>query len=268
MKIEIVAEIGWNFMGDMDLARSMINEASKAGATIAKFQYWNPKKLKPGPWDNDGRKEIYEKAALNAEKIILLKEFCEYAGIGFLISAFNKDDASFISNLEISEIKIPSHETGNAELHTFAAQNFNKVYCSLGASTEGEVELAGQIYNSKGTDWVAMHCVSSYPLSEDSVNFPRMSWMKEKFSKIGFSDHTQSVLIPSFAAILGACVIEKHFTVDKNLPGRDNKFALNPKEFLEMVTNIRIAENTLIYKGKGIQEIELDTYNNYRGRWG
>ena len=112
-----------------------------------------------------------------------------------------------------------------------------------------------------------MHCVSSYPCTDDKANLSRLSWLKEFTSKIGFSDHTLSTVIPALSVFYGCEVIEKHFTTDKDLPGRDNKFALDPNEFKEMVINIKAATDSLINHGLNFQDIEKDTVENYRGRW-
>ena len=266
--VEVIAELGWNFMGDMTLAERMIDDAKQAGASIAKFQYWNPKKLKSGPWDNDGRREIYEKAALDESKIRILKDMCKSADINFLLSAFNVDDAIFIKDLGNSIIKIPSHETHNIKLHEYAASNFEKCFVSLGAAKEEEVTCASEIYNKYSDDWVAMHCVSSYPLDISKSNLSRLKWLGSLSKQIGYSDHTESIMVPAFAVMLGATVIEKHFTSDKSLPGRDNKFALVKEEFKLMVENIENAKMCLINHGNSLQDVEQDTYHNYRGRWG
>ena len=267
---KIIAEIGWNFMGDMKLAKDMINAAKKVGADIVKFQYWNPKRLKAGPWDTDGRKEIYESAQLNEEKIKTLMGLCESSGIDFLISAFNVVDAKFISDLKIKSIKIPSHEVANHDLHKFSVENFDEIYVSLGAGTESEVLQTIQIYekNAGNKYWVGMHCVSSYPCPAKKANLTRIGFIKEKCQFVGYSDHTSDVISPVVAVSLGAKVIEKHFTINKDLPGRDNKFALDVPEFEQMVKNIRICEKALIAHGNGPMDIENDTMTSYRGRWG
>ena len=268
MQTEVIAEIGWNFMGDLELAERMVSAASEAGAAIVKFQYWNPEKLKPGPWDTDGRKEIYEGAALNAEKLSFLIKTAEKYKVEFLCSAFNVEDALFLSSLGVRSIKIPSHETYNTELHRCASTEFDRSYVSLGAAARSEVLDAIDIYNDAGCDWVAMHCVSSYPLTVDRANLDRIAWLKNYADVVGYSDHTESTFVPAAAVVKGASVIEKHFTADKNLPGRDNKFALIQSEFSSMVEYIKEAEQCVVKRGLGFQSVESDTVRNYRGRWG
>ena len=270
MSVKVIAEVGWNFMGDMELAKDMISAVKKAGADIVKFQYWNPSRLKAGPWDTDGRKEIYESAQLDEEKIKTLIDFCDKAEIGFLISVFNVVDAAFIKGLGIKSIKIPSHEVANVELHEYSAKNFDETYVSLGAGTKEEVLKAVNTYKNFAGEkyWVGMHCVSSYPCPSEKANLHRIQFIKENCSAVGYSDHTSDLISPVVAIALGAQIIEKHFTINKELPGRDNKFALDVPEFEQMVKNIRLAEAALIDHGNGPMDIESDTMTNYRGRWG
>lgn len=268
--IKIIAEIGWNFMGDMEIADKMIGSAKRAGANIVKFQYWNPKRLKSGAWDTDGRRQIYESAQLTKEKIDKLIDFCKKENVQFLISVFNVVDAQFIKSLGIKSIKIPSHEVANFELHRYAVEHFEEIFVSLGAGSEEEIIQATKIYkkHGEGKFVVGMHCVSSYPCPASKANLPRMHFLTEKCQRIGYSDHTSDVVTPAVAVACGAVVIEKHFTIDKNLPGRDNKFALDELEFSQMVRNIRIAEEALLSHGDGPMDIENDTMKSYRGRWG
>ena len=269
--MEFIAEIGWNFMGDMKLAEKMIYSAKDAGATAVKFQYWNPSKLKAGAWDHDGRREIYEQAQLSQKKITDLRSFTKEAGLKFLISVFNASDAKIMADLKITEIKIPSHEITNIELHDFCIQNFKKIYLSCGACTEEELLPIAKMYaeRSLNCDVIAMHCVSSYPCPVEKSNLPRLSRLKDLFGcEIGFSDHTQSVVIPAISIAYGCTVIEKHFTSDKELPGRDNKFAMVQNEFAEMVVNCKKAIKAVNYLGMDFLDIETQTVDFYRGRWG
>ena len=126
-----------------------------------------------------------------------------------------------------------------------------------------------KIYNSvEGLLWIGMHCVSSYPCGPEHANLPRLSYLSNLCKNLGYSDHTSDVVTPSISLAFGSRVVEKHFTIDKDLPGRDNKFALDPTEFSQMVANIRIAEKSCFDHGPEPREIEKDTMRSYRGRWG
>ena len=266
--IKIIAEIGWNFLGDMSLANKMISDAKKSGADVAKFQFWSPLTLKAGSWDTDGRREIYNKAALSIEKIENIKSMCRIEGIESLFSVFTLNEAEILKSLNENTIKIPSHEIANEELIKYASMNFNYVYLSTGASTKKETERSSEILKNGNAGYNLMHCVSSYPCSNDKSNLPRINWLKTLHSEVGLSDHSQSTISPSLAVSLGATVIEKHFTSDNDLEGRDNKFALNPDAFSKMVLFVREAEELLVDRGLNFQDSEKDTIENYRGRWG
>ena len=265
--MKIIAEIGWNHMGDMDLAKTMIDSAINSGANVVKFQYWNPTYLTKGDWDKDGRRQIYEQAALDLEKVRKLNDFVDNAGGEFLISVFGTYGAKDIHSIGLSNIKIPSHETTNLRLIEFCANNFDYIYFSAGASLEKDVINAVEVLRNGTAKYELMHCVSSYPLPDERANLLRINWLKELSDQVGLSDHTTSTVIPAFAVFQGISSIEKHFTTDHNLPGRDNKFALEPKEFREMVNNIDTAKSSILDFGNDYQDIESDTVNNYRGRW-
>lgn len=266
-RVEIIAEIGWNHMGDIDLAKEMICSAKTAGADVVKFQYWDPKYLKPGAWDSDGRRDIYNNAALTEDKICQLIDFASSEDCDFLISVFGTRGAKFIADIGLKKIKIPSHETTNIALIEFCVDSFDRVYFSAGASTVEEVYAASNILREGKASYNLMHCVSSYPCAADSANLQRINWLRGLCDEVGYSDHTSSTIIPAAAVSLGCTVVEKHFTTDKGLPGRDNKFALDPVEFKEMCRNIREVESAILDRGLDFQPIEKDTVDNYRGRW-
>ena len=129
--MEVIAEIGWNHMGDMKIAEEMISQAAKAGADYAKFQSWSVKRLKKGEWDEDGRTEIYKKAELNKEKHEILINLCKSYEIKFLSSIFSIEDASMLLALGQKEVKIPSFEVANEKLLDFAAKNFARIFLFL-----------------------------------------------------------------------------------------------------------------------------------------
>jgi len=266
--IKYIAEIGWNFVGELDLAKEMIQHANKSGANVIKFQYWNPKRLKSGAWDEDGRREIYEKAYLDKSKILELKAEVESLGSDFLISVFSKKDAVYINDLGIEAIKVPSHESHNIDLIEYCCKSFKDIYLSVGACTEDELKKVLDVTELYESNIVLMHCVSSYPLNNENANLKRISYLKLLTKhKVGYSDHTESLIAPCAALALGASAIEKHFTTDNNLPGRDNKFALNSENFLKMISNCKETEQLLKWKGVSYQDIETDIVQNYRGRW-
>lgn len=265
--MELIAEIGWNHMGDMELAEKMIKAAHDAGADYAKFQTWNEINLTDGPWDIDGRREIYKKAQLSLDQFLHLRDYCQETGIKFLTSVFNVADVKAMASVSCRAIKIPSPEVANHELLVKCANSFEKIYLSTGACTEGEIDQAIEILNGAGVDFVIMHCVSMYPCADEKVNLPRISKLAAKHSKIGFSDHTPDNLSAILAMPMGIVAIEKHFTTDNDLPGRDNKFALLPPEFKEISSAAQRFLKMTVDLGIDYQKEEQEVRDVYRGRW-
>ena len=263
---KIISEIGWNHMGDMELAKKMILESQKAGADFAKFQTWRVKNLRNGPWESDGRLEIYKKAELSEDQHFDLYEFCESTNIKFLTSVFNDEDIPFLKKLNLEYIKIPSHEIYNKKLIKKAIDTFPKVLISTGASLWSEIlDLIKSVGNEPNI--IYMHCTSAYPCDAEKINIPRMMELKKITKTIGYSGHFSGIDDAKIAISLGAKYVEKHFTINNELPGRDNKFAILPED-LKNLHNFR--ENFLKMtkdQGLDLQESEKDIYNNYRGRW-
>ena len=264
-KIDIIAEIGWNHMGDINLASKMITSAAKNGANICKFQTWSEKKLIKGPWDDDGRREIYKKAQLSEDDHVKLISTCKENNIEFLTSVFDIDSLSMLKNIGIKNIKIPSHEIHNVALIKKVCEKFDKIYISAGASNWSEIlSLKNNIPIEK---IIFMHCVSSYPCPSNIVNMPKLLELKKMFGSIGYSGHFQGIDDAIIAICLGSIVVEKHFTIDNNLPGRDNEFAILPLELKKLSEFRDNFKNMMIDKGLNLQESELDIFNHYRGRW-
>ena len=265
-KCEIIAEIGWNHMGDMKLAEEMISEAAKSGVDYCKFQTWKIKNLKDGPWNKDGRLEIYKKAELSDENHQSLFKLCQKYKVKFLTSVFNPNDLDLISNISADAVKIPSHEIYNKKLIELACSKFKRIFISVGACKWEEFEniLKMNIYLKK---IYFMHCVSSYPLSYENVNIPKLLQIKKKHNQFGYSGHSKGIDDAIAAICLGSLVVEKHFTVNNDLPGRDNKFALLPEEMKKISKFRDIFSKMSENKGLDVQECEIDIYKNYRGRW-
>ena len=263
-KTNLIAELGWNHMGDINLAKEMILAAKESGADICKFQAWSEENLKSGPWDIDGRRDIYRKAGLDSDKLEELFEFCRSNNIKFCTSIFNLKDFKLFEKLDFDLIKIPSHEVYNIELIKEAVKRYKYVLVSLGACTWSEIiKIKENFFNI-----IPMHCVSSYPLEPNMANFPKMREIKKLFNNFGYSGHYSGIEDAIIAIAEGAHYIEKHFTIDKNLPGRDNKFALLPIDFKKISDFINIFHEMNIDRGLDLQECEVDIFKNYRGRWG
>tara|TARA_B100001250_G_scaffold202272_1_gene173433 strand:+ start:667 stop:1467 length:801 start_codon:yes stop_codon:yes gene_type:complete len=263
--IKVIAEIGWNHCGDMDIAKKMIESAQSSGANYAKFQTWSTKRLKSGEWDSDGRREIYQRAELSKEDHLKLKSFCENLNIQFLSSAFSVPDAELLVEIGCSAVKIPSFESRNKELITYCNENFNTIIMSCGTSTFDEIEESVGLINK--ADLYLMHCVSVYPGEYDEANLPKMNELKKLCNKVGLSDHIEGVESSKIAIGEGAVILEKHFTIDNDLPGRDNKFAILPKQLKDLTDYIKNRSLMLENLGLGFNNKENNSRLNYTGRF-
>jgi sialic acid synthase SpsE len=263
--IKLIAEIGWNHGGDMELAKDMITAAAAAGADYAKFQTWSVDRLKNGPWDSDGRRAIYEKAELSVDDHKLLIEHCAAVGVKFLSSVFSLQDAKLLFELGCREVKIPSFESRNHQLLKYCNETFDTVFMSTGTSTASEVLDSKAIFK-KATLYL-LHCVSTYPGTYEKANLPKMHFLQSIHDLVGYSDHIEGIESAKVAVAQGAMVIEKHFTVDRNLPGRDNKFAILPQELLALSKFISYYNNMMINHGNDFQQEEQEARQKYTGRF-
>jgi sialic acid synthase SpsE len=259
MRTEIIAEIGHNHGGDMELAKDMIAAAKVNGADYAKFQTWSVKNLTAGSWDSDGRREIYEKAELSRNQHEELLEYCNTMEIKFLTSCFREQDLYYIRSL-MKEVKLPSHESRNWKLLRKAHEMFDRVFLSLGAIKADE--LPAYIGNS-----IPMHCVSAYPCPPEKANLGRIAMLEKEYGKSGYSGHCKGPWDAMIAISMGAQVVEKHFTTNRSLPGRDNAYAIMPGE-LALIAQFRDMFPAMTADhGMNYQDIEADIRNNYGGRW-
>ena len=266
MNIQIIAEIGWNHMGDMNLAKEMISAASESGAQYAKFQTWSVENLKKGAWDNDGRREIYEKAELSRDQHFELHNYCNQNNISFLTSIFNHNDIEWIKDLlSLKAIKIPSHEVYNEELISMVDGVFEQIFISTGAAKWKEINSI--IKKIKKSHLVLFHCVSAYPCLARDINLPRILELKKLCDVVGYSGHYLGIDDAVASLNYGVSYIEKHFTIDRNLPGRDNNFSILPDEMASLVKYCRNYELMNNFLGVEMQSVEIDTYKYYRGRW-
>ena len=261
----IISEIGWNFLGDLSLAKKMIESSKEAGCKHVKFQLWNPNNLAAGVWDNDGRRQIYEKAYLDENKYCELYEYSKSLEIDCFASIFDKKSYEILKSVSQKLIKIPSVEAYDLDLIKKSLKDFEKVIVSTGALKKKELENLLQFKNEK--NFFILHCVSSYPLDYKNSNFEKFFYLKDNFKNVGYSGHAIGINDAIFALSHGAKVVEKHFTIDNNLEGRDNKFALLPKELKLICEFEKIIKKMNSNKGLDLQECEVDVFNNYRERW-
>lgn len=262
---KIIAEIGWNHCGDMNLAKQMIQAAASNGADYAKFQTWSVSRLKPGEWDTDGRRQIYEQAELTKDRHVELISYCNEIGIEFLSSVFSIEDARMLVELNRKSVKIPSFESRNHDLIKYCNENFETVFMSTGTSTLEEIRASVSLFTK--TTLYLMHCVSVYPGEYRIANLPKMIELQKIHTLVGYSDHIQGIESAKIALGKGAVVIEKHFTINNELPGRDNKFAILPEELLGLSKYISYINEMMIDHGSGYNELEMNSRNNYTSRF-
>jgi sialic acid synthase SpsE len=234
----VIAEIGVNHNGDMDLAIELMAVAEECGADAVKFQLFDPAKLEhPGP-----RREMLKDLALTCKQMADLKRRCR---VRFICTPFDPDSARFlIDDLNVT-VKIGSADLDNVVLMN--AVRGADVILSTGMATMGMVADAVVIVGTASL----LHCVSSYPTPVDQVNLLAMNELKVFGLPVGLSDHTKSVVVPAVAVGMGAAIIEKHITLDCGMEGPDHCASMEPYEFAEMVRNVREAERAL---GDGIKK--------------
>ena len=260
MGIKIIAEAGVNHNGSIDLAYKLIEKAKESGADYVKFQTFTAKSLvsKNAP-KADYQKKLTGEAqtqyemikALELDKNTHLKliEKCKRDGIKFLSTPFDLKSVDLLNDVEIPLYKIPSGEITNLPYLRYIGKIGKPIILSTGMSTLSEVGAALQVLEDAGTDLsqiTVLHCNTEYPTPFGDVNLNAMLTIKSELGvDVGYSDHTLGIEVPIAAAALGAIVIEKHFTLDRNLPGPDHKASLEPHELKSMVTSIRNIEKAL-----------------------
>jgi N,N'-diacetyllegionaminate synthase len=259
-KALIIAEAGVNYNGNLDLAKEMVHVARECGADIIKFQTakaelvisrYAPKAdyQKETTGVTESQLDMCRKILLPYEDFVELAELCRQVGIGFFSTPFELESIDFLYKLGMRIWKIPSGEITNLPYLEKIGGYGQKIILSTGMSTLMEVENAIKVLMSKGTrreNITLLHCTTEYPAPYSEVNLKAMLTLREHFGmKVGYSDHTPGVIIPIAAISLGASVIEKHFTLDKNMEGPDHKASLNPEELKEMIISIRKVETAL-----------------------
>ena len=262
---KLIAEIGWNFIGNLNLAKEMISAAKESGADFAKFQTWSTDDLVDGPWYKDERIKLYKKAQLSIDDHYVLNEYCKKNKIKFLTSVFNKKYLSYLKPLKLKTIKVASMEINNVSLLKDVNRMFENIIISTGASKLDEVKNIFKYVSKKRC--VLMHCVSAYPTPPENVNLPRMKILKKLCNKVGYSGHLKGISDAIGCLEYNPTYIEKHFTIDNNLPGKDNKFSILPHEMKTLSLYVKERKKINKFKGKDFQIIEKDVRKNYRNRW-
>jgi len=257
-KCYMIAEIGVNHNGDVGLAKEMIVEAKRAGADAVKFQTFTADALvtkntpkvqyqKLTTPEEESHYQMIKSLELTKKDFEVLYNYCEDVDVGFISTPYDIESAQFLNELGVKMFKIASADIIDIQLHKYIANTHSPVIVATGMATLGEVEAAVNIYEKYDNEHlVLLHCVSNYPCSDASLNLKAIEVMKSAFGKpVGYSDHSIGNLASVLSIALGAKVIEKHFTLNRELPGPDHKASSTPDEFCDLVRDVRRAESIL-----------------------
>lgn len=266
MSILIIAEAGVNHNGSFELAKQLVDAADSAGADFIKFQTFKANKIvsksaKKADYQerntsdgDDSQYNMLKKLEMPDDWHIKLIEYAEKQGIKFLSTGFDEESVDFLDKLGSPLFKIPSGEITNKPYLKHIAQKRKPVILSTGMANMDEIKAAVDVLLKNGVAKsmiTVLHCNTEYPTPMEDVNLKAMLSIQDELGvKVGYSDHTQGIEVPIAATALGATVIEKHFTLDRNLPGPDHKASLEPNELKAMVSAIRNVELAISGNGK------------------
>lgn len=273
-KTLIIAEAGVNHNGDLALAKRLVEVAARAGADIVKFQTFKADRLvtasaekaryqKDSTGNDESQYAMLRRLELSDAAHTVLLEHCRSCGIEFLSTGFDIESIDFLAGLGVTRFKVPSGDITNLPLLRHVGAKQGEVILSTGMSDLDEVAAAIAALENAGTareNIIVLHCTTEYPATLASVNLKAMETMRLALRvRTGYSDHTQGIAVATAAVALGASVIEKHFTLDRDLPGPDHRASLEPQELTAMVQSIRAVEAAL---GDGIKRLTADEVGN------
>ncbi|HEY0366982.1 MAG TPA: N-acetylneuraminate synthase [Pyrinomonadaceae bacterium] len=254
----VIAEAGVNHNGDLKVARALIDVAVEARADAVKFQTFRADRLATADapkaeyqlrttGNEEAQFEMLRRLELSADAHRELQSYCHERGMIFLSTPFDEEAVDLLDELGVPAFKISSGDLTNSPLLEYVASKGKPVILSTGMSELSELIEAVSGLNTAGCETpILLHCVSNYPADPAEVNLRAMQTMRAAFDvPVGFSDHTEGMDISLAAVALGACVIEKHFTLDRTLPGPDHRASLEPAELRELVRSIRRVETAL-----------------------
>ncbi len=269
MAIVIIAEAGVNHNGDLEMAKQLALEAKKAGADMVKYQVAVPElvvsrfaekaeyqKVQTG--EKESQLEMIRRLHFDFAAHRELRDYCREIGIVYFATAFDLPSIDFLEELGLPMHKVPSGEITNLPYLEAIAKTKKPVLLSTGMSYLAEVEDAVSVLENAGVEEIILlHCNTEYPTPYEDANLLAMHSLADTFGmRVGYSDHTPGVTCAIAAAALGASVLEKHFTLDKNLPGPDHKASLMPKELTQLVESVRQCEAALGNGEKSVSQSE------------
>ena len=254
----IIAEAGVNHNGSLETARQLVDVAVQADADAVKFQTFKAEKVISSQASkaayqlqttdaSESQLDMVKRLELSFDAFRELYAYCQDKGILFMSTSFDEESADFLAELGVAVFKIPSGEITNLPFLAHVACKGRPMIVSTGMSYLGEVEAAVRTIEKVGNhDFVLLHCVSNYPADPADANLRAMRTLATAFGvPVGYSDHTLGIEVAIAAVALGACVIEKHFTLDRSLPGPDHQASLEPDELTALVRGIRTVEMAL-----------------------
>lgn len=254
----VIAEAGVNHNGDINMAKQLVDVASEVGADAIKFQTFKAERLvtRDAPKANYQRQttgtqesqfEMLRRLELSEDAHAELVAYCKKRGLLFMSTPFDEGSADLLADLGIPVYKIPSGEITNIPYLKHVASKGRPLIVSTGMSYLGEVEKAVRAIESTGnTQFVLLHCVSNYPAAPEDINLSAMKTMATAFNTlVGYSDHTEGLEIAFASVAMGACVLEKHFTLDRELPGPDHRASIEPEQFAALIQGVRSIEAAL-----------------------
>jgi len=255
MKTSIIAEIGINHNGSVELGKKIIDSAFNSGVNAVKFQTYIPDlRFNKGSAFID----IFKKYHLNIDEEVRLWEYAKNLGLHVLTTPFDLVSVDNCKNEFLDGLKIASFETTNKKLVRGVASLGLPTYFSTGQNSIEEVDSVISILKEHGVDKIIpMHCISSYPMKENDANLNVIKKLQDHTNmNIGFSDHSEGHKVAGYAVAMGAICIEKHFTIDNNLEGPDHSFSMNPKSMAKLVNHIKEVETILGSEWMGVREGE------------
>lgn len=241
----VIAEAGINHNGDIKIAKKMIDSAADSGANAIKFQTIIPEEL----FSSTLNPELFQMAKnwiLNENDHVTLQQHANKKGIDFFSTPFGVKSAKLLQKIKVPFVKIASGEVTNHDLISYIAKMKTPILLSTGMSNLSEIAEAVEIIKNNNCKFVLLHCISSYPTKPSDANLSTIQKLYQIFNvPVGFSDHTVGIDVSLTAVALGARVIEKHFTLDKNMEGPDQKLSIDPNELSELVRKIRQIEESI-----------------------
>lgn len=269
--VYIIAEIGPNHNGKIELAKEMIDQLSKIGVDAVKFQLTNPDLLYSNDSfkakyqiDNDKSKTVKEMSAkhqLSLEEHRILNEYCRNKNVDYLCTGFDIESLKFLDIvINVKYFKIPSGEIHSIDLLEYISKRKKPILLSTGMHSFNEIKVSLDILNTNFTKEITiMHCVSNYPAPFETINLNNILSIRSKFGySVGFSDHTKGIECALASIALGASVIEKHVTLDKTMEGPDHKASINVSEFHTLVNSIRNIEKAMGSYSRQIMKSEKE----------